>query len=391
MNPILKFAAALLASVAVAGCGPDKHAHEAAAATGAEKPDAHAGEDLVKLSDDEMKRAGVRVGAVAESTLSDELVLTATVRANREALAHVAPRVPGRIISISARQGDMVRAGQPLAILDSIEIGDAHSAWLQARAESALALAAFERAERLAAEQIIPAKEHQRARTELEKSRIMVAATEAKLRMLGVVPRAEPGAQASSTFPLLAPRTGTVLERKAVTGELAKPDESLFTIADFSTLWIEANVAEKDLARVKRGAPARVTVAAYPEAFAGKVTYIGGTMEKETRTVLARIEVANADGRLKPEMFASAAIGTGGTKTALVLPESAVTLLQGLATVFVEEGAGFEARPVELGARSGTSVEVRSGLRPGELVVIEGVYALKARALKKTIGAGHAH
>jgi cobalt-zinc-cadmium efflux system membrane fusion protein len=114
-------------------------------------------------------------------------------------------------------------------------------------------------------------------------------------------------------------------------------------------------------------------------------------LDKATRTVPARVEVANADGRLKPEMFATVAIQSGRHSKALVLPESAVTLLQGLPTVFVEEGAGFEARPVELGERANGAVAVKSGIKPGELVAVEGVYALKARALKKTIGAGHVH
>jgi len=389
--------AVLLAAIAftLAGCGEEKHGpHGKDAQIAGAKEDDHKDEDLIRVSEEDLKRAGIRVEPAEMSDMADEMVLTATVRANRETLARIAPRVPGRIVSVQVRQGDAVRAGQTLAVLDSVEIGEAHSAYLVAASESRLAQTAFDRADKLAADQVIPAKDLQRARADLEKARTQLAAAHAKLRMLGVAPRAEPGApgeRATSTFALPATHKGTVIERRAVPGELAKPDEPLFTVADLSTVWIEANVAEKDLSRLRPGAPARITVAAYPDAFAGKVTYIGATLEKETRTVLARIEVANADGRLKPEMFASAAVGTGGAKKALVLPESAVTLVQGLPTVFVEEGNGFQARAVELGERSGGSVAIRAGVAPGELVVVEGVYALKARALKKTIGAGHAH
>lgn len=132
-------------------------------------------------------------------------------------------------------------------------------------------------------------------------------------------------------------------------------------------------MSEKDLAIVRVGAAAKVTVAAWPgQIFAGKVTYVGATIDKETRTVAVRVEVPNPDGRLKPDMFATAVLPTGATMKALTLPESAVTLLQGLPTVFVEEGAGFEARPVELGERAGGRVTVKSGLQAGELVVTEG-------------------
>ena len=90
-------------------------------------------------------------------------------------------------------------------------------------------------------------------------------------------------------------------------------------------------------------------------------------------------------------MFAAASIQGGRTATVLAVPEAAVTLIQGLPTVFVEEAAGFEARSVELGERSGGNIVIKAGLKAGELVVVEGVYALKARKLKSQIGEGHAH
>lgn len=378
-----------LAAFLLAACGAEQPATPAKGDAKAAKADEHAGENLIKLSEEELKRAGVRVEALEESELTGELTLTATVQPNQDALAHVAPRVPGRIVAVYAKLGDRVRGGQPLVLLDSLEVGEAHSAYLQAASEARLAAAAFERAEKLHAEQVMPTKDWQRARFEHEKTRAQLAAATDKLRMLGVAPK---GDRAASTFPVAAPISGTITDKHAVLGELAKPDESLYTVADLSTLWIEANVAEKDLSAVKPGAAAKVSVAAWPgEAFNGRVGYVGATLDKETRTVLARIEVANRDGRLKPEMFATVVLPKGSAKKSLAVPESAVTLIQGLPTVFVEEGQGFEARPVELGERAGGRVAVKSGLKPGELVAVEGVYALKARALKSQIGSGHAH
>lgn len=378
---------AALAALFLSGCGsgqPDTHADDKTA-----KKDEHADENLIRLSAEELKRAGVRVEPIEESELSGELLLTATVQPNQDALAHVAPRVPGRIVAVYAKLGDLVRAGQPLVLLDSLEVGEAQSAYLQAASEAKLAAAAFERAEKLHAEQVMPTKDWQRARSEHEKTRAQLAAATDKLRMLGVAPKSD---RAASTFPVASPIGGTITHKHAVLGELAKPDESLYTVADLSTLWIEANVAEKDLAAVKRGSAAKVKVAAWPEeAFPGRVAYVGATLDKETRTVLARIEVPNRDGRLKPEMFATVVIPTDAALKSLALPESAVTLVQGLPTVFIEEGEGFEPRAVELGARAGGKVAIKSGLKPGELVAVEGVYALKARALKSQIGAGHAH
>jgi cobalt-zinc-cadmium efflux system membrane fusion protein len=158
-------------------------------------------------------------------------------------------------------------------------------------------------------------------------------------------------------------------------------------VADLSTLWIESDLFEKDLGKVKVGAQAAVTVSAYPgEVFKGQLTYISSTMDKETRTVKARVEVPNSDGRLKPEMFATVAIGSGGSTKALIVPEGAVLLLQGQPTVFVAESGGFEPRAVEVGERTQGYAVLKSGVAAGESMVVSGAYALKARLLKSQIG-----
>lgn len=353
--------------------------------------DEHKDEGLVRISDDEAARAGVRTEELQEQEIADTVTLTATVEANRERIAHVAPRVPGRISSVTAKLGDNVQQGQTLATLESIEVGEAYVAHAQARAEAEAAQTAFRRAERLHAEQIIPAKEYQRARAEHDKTRAQLQAAAAKLKMLGVAPPSGDSTP-QATFPVTAPLGGTVIERKAVLGELAKPEESLFTVADLSRVWLEANLAEADLGRVRIGARARARIAGLPEQlFEGKVNHIGAVLDKETRTAKAIVELANGKGLLRPQMFANVAIEVGSSRKVLALPESAVTLVQGLPTVFVEEAGGFEARPVELAGRAGGKVVIKSGIKPGELVATEGIYALKARLLKSQIGAGHAH
>jgi cobalt-zinc-cadmium efflux system membrane fusion protein len=175
-------------------------------------------------------------------------------------------------------------------------------------------------------------------------------------------------------------------------GEVVARDKVLFTVVDLSVAWIEAAVFERDLAKVRVGAPAVVMVAAYPEeSFRGEIAYIDSVLDKETRTVKVRIEVPNRDGRLKLGMFASAAIETPGRRSGLSVPDEAVVLVQGRPTVFVEEGEGFEARTVETGERIGGRTLIASGLAPGEKVAVAGAYALKARMLKSQLGEGHAH
>lgn len=391
---VVFWSALFLAAVLAGGCGSkdgdaakagkkDEHAEG--------KEGEHKDEGLIKLSDEEASRAGIKTEALEESQLADIIVVTATVEANREKIAHVVPRLPGRVMSVAAKLGDRVTKGQALAVLESTEVGEAQAAYAQASAEASVAEAAFKRAERLQAEQIIPAKEYQRARGDYEKTRAQAQAAADKLRILGIAPPAD-REQVRATFPLPSPLAGTVIERKAVLGELAKSDEALFTVADLSTVWVEADVPEAQLAKVRVGSSAKARVAAYPDqVFQGKVNHLGAVLNKETRTVKAIIRVDNAKGLLRPQMFASVAIETGSARRVLAVPESAVTLVQGLPTVFVEESAGFEARPVELGDRFNGRVVITSGLKADELVVHEGVYALKARLLKGQLGDGHGH
>lgn len=390
------FAAAVLLA---AGCSEKESGEAKAQSKAAAKNDdkgksqegaEHKDEGRIKLSPEEIARAGVKVEPLQPQRVADTLEVTATIGPNRERVANVLPRVGGRILRISAKLGDRVKQGQVLAVLDSIEVGEAHSAYAQALAESRVATAAFERAERLKADQIVPEKEYQRARGEYERSRAQLLAAGDKLKQFGVSAAAGDKHASVSTFPLLAPLAGTVIERKAVLGELAKTDQSLFVVADLSTVWVEANIREADLGRVRAGAAARARVSAFADqAFEGKVNYLGAVLDKETRTALAIVELNNRNGLLRPQMFAAVAIDTGSAREVLALPESAVTLVQGLPTVFIEEAGGFEPRPVELAGRSGGKAIVNSGVKPGERVVIEGTYALKARLLKSQIGDSH--
>ncbi len=354
-----------------------------------EKSDEHVTAENLKLSIEEMNTAGIKVEELKAQSLVDQVILTATIRANQDRIAHVAPRVSARIIKVNASLGDKVRPGQPLAQLDSIELGEAHSTYRQAQSQFSLAKSDFDRAQKLKAEDIIPEKDYLRSRSEFEKARASLRAAEDKLRLLDASPH-ESDTSSFSRFPLNAPFAGTVIEKDAVLGELARPDKSIFTIADLSILWIEANLFEKDLGRVRVGAAASVIINAYPgEIFKGRLTYISSTVDKESRTVQARVEVPNPDGRLKPEMFATASIDTASTSKALTLPQQAVLLVNGQAMAFVQEAGGFEPRPVELGDKIGDRVVIRSGIREGDKLVVAGAYALKARMLKSQIGDAH--
>ena len=282
--------------------------------------------------------------------------------------------------------------GQSLAVLDSLELGEARGAYQQARAELAVAQANYDRIEKLVAEEIIASKEKIRALGDLEKARAAERATRGRIQLLGGT-ASQADTTGLSTFAVTAPFAGVVIEQNdAAVGALAQPDKPLFIVADLSVVSVEGSLHEQDLGRVTPGAIAEVRVAAYPDAtFKGKVDHISAVMDKETRTIPVRIQVSNSDGRLRPEMFATAAIPSSRKARVIVLPNDAVVLMQGVPTVFVEGPQGFEPRVVQTSERTASGVTIKSGLKPGEMAVVAGAYALKARSMKSQIGSGHAH
>ena len=342
----------------------------------------------LKLTTEEMKTAGVQIITLEEQEVKDEIVVTASIQANQDKLAHVAPRVAGKVIRVMANLGDKVKANQPLALIDSIEVGEAQSSYAQAVTEQNLAKASMERADKLYAEQVIPQKDYLRVQADFEKAKAVLRAANDKRQALGIAGSSSAAGSNTSVYSVSIPFAGTIIEKDAVLGELAQSDKTLFSIADLSTVWIETKLYEKDLGKIKLGAPALISTAAYPgETFKGKITYISSISDKDTHTVGARVEVPNLDGRLKLDMFATAAISTNTSTKALSLPEEAVVLIQGQSTVFVQKEDSFEPRAVDLGEKLRNRVILKSGISAGEKVVVSGAYALKAKMLKSQISA----
>lgn len=181
---------------------------------------------------------------------------------------------------------------------------------------------------------------------------------------------------------------GVIIDRKATTGELVDKAKEIYTISDPTQLWAIAEVKERDIAAVKLGQDATFTALAYPEEkFHGKVVLIGNQVEAGSRTVEVRIAVDNADGRLKPGMFADVEIVTTILENVLLIPDNALQTDGDNQIVFVAlDGNKFERRIVKLGLEQTGSVQILSGVRSGESVVTEGSFILKSEMLKGQLG-----
>ena len=187
---------------------------------------------------------------------------------------------------------------------------------------------------------------------------------------------------------LKSPIDGVIVDRKASVGELVSKEKEIFTISDPTDLWVIAEIKERDIGAVKVGQDASFTGLAYPdETFRGKIVRIGNVVETESRTVEARVEVNNADGRLKPGMFADVEIVTTVLQDAVVISDKALQTEEDNQIVFVAlNGNKFQKRAVKVGMEQRGRVQVLEGLKVGEKVVTDGSFILKSEMLKGELG-----
>lgn len=368
--------------------------------------DAHseADEGLVELTPDAASRSAIRTAAVTTRVLAAELSTTGQVDFDQNRLAHVSPRITGRVHRVHASLGQRVGAGQRLAELDSIELGQAQATYLQAKAKEELANKSHRRARDLFADRIVSEQEMIEAEASLREATAGLRVAEASLRLYGLAQKEIDGLayedRGTSIYPLLAPFSGTVVERHATLGELVTPERNLFTLADLGRVWIWIDIYQRDLGSVHLDDLARARIDAFPgEVFEGKLTYLSARVDADTRTVRARIDVPNPAGKLRPGMFVEVDLldphvrddGERGNRRPVV-PEGAVIRDGEVFVLFVAQSAlRFERRVVQIGRQSGGWIEMLDGVEAGEMVVVEGAFLLKSAASESALGGGHSH
>ncbi len=388
----------LLGLLSFVGCRKDREAasqREAQSAHHEQKAD-DGGADVASVHiDPEMLRdLRITTSAVETRPGGDGVAALGELAVNEDAYAEIAAPVEARVVEVLVAPGDRVSAGQPLAKLLSPELGKARAALQAARARASSAKAAAERKESLAAERIVAARDVQAAQAEALAAAAELSAARGALSALGIEGGSEKGALGASGLVLRSPMSGTVIARKAVVGQMADPAVPLFRVGDLSRLWLVVHAFERDAVRIRQGTSARLSFAALPgRSFNAKVALIGAEVEAASRTVPVRLEVENEDGVLKPGMSASAFLPLGEKgETVTTIPAAALQRLENGWYVFLptdEEGA-FERREIGRGRTLGGEVEVLSGLKPGEKVVVDGAFLLKAE-FDKSRGEGEHH
>ena len=345
----------------------------------------------------------IEMEIVAPQSIAGTIVATGKILVPEDRMANIGPVHEGRLLRLYAGQGSIVRKGQKLADLESADIDEAEAGYLKAladydsarrtsAAEVKFAQATYDRTKMLYEKSITAGKNLQQAEHDLEMAKASAASTGAQakaaltsarrhLLILGLkegdIDALANKSSLAAVFSLTSPISGIVIERNGTIGATVGSDANVFKIIDISSVWIDGNVFEKDLERVRRGQAVKVSVPAFPGVnFSGRVILISSVVDPETRTVKVRTEVPNPDGRLKPDMFANVQIITDLHRTAISIPQSAVLDDGGKSVVFVAEGSGYAKRGVNLGIQGDGRVEIIEGLQAGDKVVVKGNYLL---------------
>jgi cobalt-zinc-cadmium efflux system membrane fusion protein len=349
------------------------------------------------------KNSAIEIELVGPQSIAGVIPATGKVLVPEDRVAVIGPVNAGRIVRLFAGQGSRVQKGQKLADLESADIDQAEADYLKALAdyenarrssvaEIRLAQENYDRTKLLYEKTITAGKNLQTAEHDLEVAKAAgessvngakatLTAARRHLLILGLssstIDSLPKKPDLAAVFSLNSPIAGTVIERNATVGASVGTDSNLFKIIDLSRVWIDANVFEKDLARVRMGQEVKVNLPALPgSTYTGRVILIDSVVDPETRTIKVRTEVANPDSRLKPDMFANVEIVTDLNRSAISVPQTAVLNDGGKTVVFVAEGNGYQKREVHTGIQNGDRLEIVEGLSPGEKVVVKGNYLL---------------
>ena len=342
---------------------------------------------VVTLSQEAVDRAGVTIATVTAGNMSGGLRAPGVVEPNAYKQVAVTPVVSGRITRVAAELGQHVQQGQTLAQIFSPELADAQTRYISTRAELEAHEQELARTEKLVEIGAASRQELERIHAGHTARRADVQSAASRLQLLGLsagaIEALGPEKNQSATTNVPAPITGVVTERLANVGLNVDQAAKLFTVVDLSTVWVVANLYEKDFARVRVGSPATVTTNAYPDlALQGRVSYIDPQVSPDTRTAKVRIEVPNPRNELRLGMYAEALLGDGGGGPSMAaIPRSAVQNVGNRTVVYLvnpKVPGKFVEREVRLGAVTGDQVAVMSGVEPGDVVVGEGSFYVRA-------------
>lgn len=318
----------------------------------------------------------IQVVTVEPMAFPRVLRLTGNVAFNGFLTTPVITQVSGPVSRLVVSPGQHVTKGQPMLYISSPDYSQLRANYLKARDAHALAHKNYVRAQDLYAHHAIAERDLQAAESAEIQAQADLQAAEQSLKILGI-PQPETLVESplSPEVPLVAPITGEAVERLCAPGQVIQAGSTqCFTISNMKTVWVLANVYENQLAYVHVGDPVTIKTDSYPDVFHGRISFMGAALDPTSRTLQARIDTANPDGKLKKDMYVSATVVAGKIKNALLVPDSAVLRdAENEPFVYVEVAQDqFARRQVQLDGSVEGKTQIVSGVKPGDRVVGSG-------------------
>jgi RND family efflux transporter MFP subunit len=310
----------------------------------------------VQISPQRLQSIGVKTGEVERKFVEDEILTTGNVAVDETRLAYVQVRFSGYIQKVFADATyQYVRKGQPLFTIYSPDLVATEREYLAAKQN-----------QQQAAQSTVPG-------VASSATSLLDAAAE-RLKQWGVpqkeIVRLASSGQVQQELEIDSPVSGYITERNALSNVAVQPEMRLYTLADLSSVWVQAQVFQNDLERIKVGAPATLAVNTYPgRTFSGRVDFVYPQVDMDTRTAKVRVVFSNPALQLKPGMFVSVSLKIP-MGSQLVIPATGVLQSGTREIAFVTRSDGYiEPREVQLGPRVGDNFIVRKGLKAGEQIV----------------------
>ena len=361
----------------------------------------HHEDGIVALDPEQLDQLKLGSHVVRRGALQDTSEYPVVIKFDPNRVAHLSPRVSGVVREVRFGVGDQVKKGLILAVLESRELGMAKSLYLATLARQGLGEKTYAREKRLWEKKISAEQDYLIAEKELQETRIEARMAKGALLAMGVsetvIQALEQNTSHSFTnYQMAAPFDGVITEQHITLGELLKDSSKAFVVVDPKTVWAMAQIFERDIRDIKKGLKASVSINALPgQTFEGEIDYVASHLDEETRTVAARVVLANPEGILRAGMFGKMTLFFERSlkmSDSFLLPRAAMQRTKNGYVVFKRIGEGrFEQKTVTLVAKGGDFAEVIGDLNLGDTLATGDLFILKSRAEKDALGGGHSH
>lgn len=343
----------------------------------------HEEENIIPLSQEQIDSVGIQTEKAGPGELAVTISTRGRIVLHPDRVAHILPKISGVAQGARKNIGDRVKEGEVLAVLESREMADIKASYLASLEKESLAWALLEREQRLFEKKVSAEQDYLNAKSAYTEAKINLQLSRQKLHAFGIEEKEiaqlpnekDPDLR---LYAIRSPMDGNIIARHINRGEFIDSSETIYEIADLSTIWIEIGIYPKDLVKVKEGQTVDISLPFDGRKEKAKIIYLSPIIQDETITAKAIAELKNPDGTLRPGSFVKVSIATENQAVPIAIPKDAVQEIDGKEIVFVRVPEGFEKRHAKTGICDNETVEIVSGLNIGEEYASSNTFFLKA-------------